>query len=84
MPEKHIPDFINMIPFIGMVTGGKEPPPLLTKLFEAAILGGVVMYGTVSLNGKDIEWIKREINEIQDKQNWMQDYLLNKAHEHER
>jgi len=59
------------IPFIGMAI---KPPtedrgPWFTRLIEAAIIGGVTMFGTVRVLDTDIQWIKTSIQTINSEQN---------------
>jgi len=51
---------INCIPFIGLAVRAPEniPRPLVTRLVEAAIIGGIVLYGSVQINSSRIEDMK--------------------------
>lgn len=66
------PDIWHAVPFVGLMV---KPTPenaqtwaLITRLLEAAIIGGVVMWGTVKVLSNDIDWIKRQITEVNTKQ----------------
>lgn len=66
------PEFWHAVPFIGLMvkppTEGTPMWSLITRLLEAAIIGGVVMYGTVQVLSKDIEWLKITVSEVNQKQ----------------
>lgn len=58
-PEHHMMDFV---PFMALALG--DQTPVITRLIEAGIIGGVVMFGTVTAIDKDIEWLKHELREV--------------------
>ena len=62
-PEQ-LHSLINYIPFIGLMAGKTEHSPIITRLVESAIIGGVLLYGTVQILGNDIDWLKMEIGQI--------------------
>ena len=70
MPWRN-PEFWHAVPFIGLMV---KPPngvisgSLITRLLEAAVIGGVVMWGTVQVLGTDIDWLKKQVSEINYKQ----------------
>lgn len=61
---QRLAEHASAIPFIGMMTKRAEGQPIITRLIEAAIIGGVVMYGTVQAVSKDIIWLKSGLTEV--------------------
>ncbi|NIT13977.1 MAG: hypothetical protein GTN99_06985 [Candidatus Dadabacteria bacterium] len=46
---------------------------IITRLLEAAIIGGVVMYGTVRINAGSIQGLKEDVTEIKEQINKIRD-----------
>lgn len=56
---------LNALPFIGMaLSSGEGQGRVFTRLVEAAIIGGVVTWGTVQVLGADIDWLKQSVTEL--------------------
>lgn len=74
-PTPSDPDSINAalhaLPFVGLITGKAAGSPLITRLLEAAIIGGVLLFGVVESVGTDIEWLKARVQVIESQQNVM-------------
>lgn len=50
-------------PFLALVTDNENFRQITVRLVEAAIIGGIVMYGTVAVLKNDIDWIKKSISD---------------------
>lgn len=63
--EDHLNSFTSYIPFIGLMVGkAQQQSPIVTRLIESAIIGAVLLYGTVQILGNDIDWLKKEMSQI--------------------
>jgi hypothetical protein len=58
--------WVDRLPFVAIATKGERSTAsqLMVRLGEAAIIGAIVMFGTVQTLQHDIESIKSTINEI--------------------
>lgn len=73
MGPKEIKDAVEhgtqFVPFVGLAMqgkGGAMKSPLITRLLESAIMGGVLLYGTVQVVGNDVTWIKGVMVEMRE------------------
>ena len=63
--EDQINSITHYIPFIGLMTGkAQQHSPIITRLVEAGIIGAVLLYGTVQILGTDINWLKKEMEQM--------------------
>lgn len=61
------PDWLNWIPFVGLAVNGNKTnwhSPLVVRLIETVVIGGVILYGTVQVLGSEIDALQRDVNEI--------------------
>ncbi|MDP1586316.1 MAG: hypothetical protein Q8M07_01110 [Prosthecobacter sp.] len=61
-------DVAQYIPFIGLAVGGHQQQPIVTRLIESAIIGGVVLFGTVQVLGERIDHLKNQVTELRTEQ----------------
>ena len=66
MDQKSLHDFLQYIPFVSLATSDPayHHPPLITRLLEAAIIGGVIMFGTVEQLGTRLSRLETEVNQM--------------------
>ena len=63
--EDQINSFLHYIPFVGLMAGkAQQHSPIVTRLVEAGIIGAVLLYGTVQILGTDIDWLKKEMQQM--------------------
>lgn len=74
---------VESLPFIGLMAGGPGPhqSPALTRLIEAAIIGGIVLYGTVQVLDAQIKAVHSDLTEIKKSQSELRHYLYTHHHE---
>ena len=64
---KHVAEYT---PFLCMVAGGNDPSSgtknIIMKLLEAAIIGGIIMYGTVQVIEVRMDYIEKAQQEAKD------------------
>jgi len=60
-PVKHI---IDNLPFVGLVLGN-EHAPIIAKLIEYAVIGGVILFGTVQVLGNKIDDVGAQMNQVE-------------------
>ena len=68
---------IDYIPFFGLAVGNNTAgtTPIVTRLIEAAIIGAVIMYGTVQVLGERIDNIATVQKEMkQELRDFKQDF----------
>lgn len=63
------------IPFISLAVGGHKQQPVVTRLIESAIIGGVALFGTVQVLGERIDNLKAQVTELRTEQRVMQDTM---------
>ena len=69
--KEHLNDLVSYIPFVGMAVGHQQHP-MITRLIESAIIGGVVLFGTVQVLGERIDNLKLQVTELRSEQRMMQ------------
>ncbi len=52
------------LPFIGLVMGN-EHAPIVTKLIEYFVIGGVILFGTIQVLGTKIDDINIQMNKVE-------------------
>lgn len=63
-PIKLIDNILWHIPFIGLMVNS-DHSPIITRLIEAVIIGGVVMYGTVKVLGARVDHVSARLDRVQ-------------------
>ncbi len=61
--NEHLHTFLTHIPFVGLAITGQETT-LITRLIESAIVGGIVLYGSVNLIGQKIDDLSLRVDRI--------------------
>lgn len=65
-----IADKIQFLPFVGLMMQNNDAhnhTTLVTRLIEAAIIGGVVLYGTVQTIGEQLNGIEHRVEQVENK-----------------
>ena len=62
--KEQLTQLVDWVPFIGLAIGNPEHQPVITRLIEAAIIGVVVMYGTVQATGARIDGLEQRVQEV--------------------
>jgi len=52
------------LPFVGLVLGN-EHAPIIAKLIEYAVIGGVILFGTVQVLGNKIDDVGAQMNRVE-------------------
>lgn len=69
MPNEHCRHFIDFVPFLGMMTGGVQNTPLVTRLSEAAIIAavstGIALFAGVKVVESEVDNTKTQLNQIE-------------------
>lgn len=71
MSIDQIREVAQWVPFFSLMNRNPEPPgpwahPLTIRLMEAAIIGAVVLYGTVQTTQAKLDYMAQQLNQVRE------------------
>ncbi len=60
--NEHVRIILQHLPFIGLAVGHETP--LFTRLAEAAIIGAIVLYGSVQIIGAKVDALGADFHQV--------------------
>ena len=60
--NEHLRQFLSHLPFIGLAI--THEPVLITRLIESAIVGAIILYGSVQIIGTKLDDVSHDLRRV--------------------